>query len=296
MAEADVCVVIPTLGRPSLAGAVASALQQGVSVHVVVVNDSGRALEVSLPDEVTTLRTPGRRGAAHARNLGLAHANAPFVAFLDDDDVWLDDHLRHALDALRARPDRDVYSCRGLVIRGAGRTRIEPVELLGERTVADYFYGHDVWRSRARRILTPTLVFRRALADVAMDESLTMSEDTWWLLTVEATRGARMVQGEHVGVVVHADDDRESGAASGRSRDEIAWAHRLESLVPGAGAAHLAATQARRAARAGDAASLGHLAQQAVRMPGGWRWLPALGVQGAAAVTIGALRRVRGRR
>lgn len=296
MAEADVCVVIPTLGRPSLARAIASALQQDVPVHVVVVNDSGRPLEVGLPEAVTTLDTSGRRGAAHARNLGMAATRAPFVAFLDDDDVWLDGHLRHALDALAARPDRGVYSCRGLVIRGGGRTRIEPVELLGERTVADYFYGHDTWRSRARRILTPTLVFRRELAQVPMDESLTMSEDTWWLLTLEATRGARMVQGDHVGVVVHSDDERERGTAPGRSRDEIAWAHRLESVAPGAGAAHLAARQARTAARAGDPGALVDLARHAVRMPGGWRWLPPLGVQGAGAVAISAWRRLRGRR
>jgi glycosyltransferase involved in cell wall biosynthesis len=43
-------------------------------------------------------------GAAAARNVGLEAATAEFVAFLDDDDAWLPEHVRPQLARLAAEP------------------------------------------------------------------------------------------------------------------------------------------------------------------------------------------------
>ena len=98
-------IIIPTLGRPSLAvllDSLAASLAAGPSpAGIVLVDDSGadELLPPPPPDLarlVTMTRTPGRCGPAAARNAGRRSAGVAageWLAFLDDDVVvpptWL---------------------------------------------------------------------------------------------------------------------------------------------------------------------------------------------------------------
>ena len=116
-------VVIPTRNRwPLVRTAIASALaQRGVNIEVIVVVDgssdetSDRLAKVRDP-RLTVLRDSVGQGVARARNRGLAEVTAPWVAFLDDDDVWASGHLRAMLDAVRASELDDTRV--GLVFSG----------------------------------------------------------------------------------------------------------------------------------------------------------------------------------
>jgi hypothetical protein len=88
--------------------ALASALaQKDVDAQVIVVDDGStdrtvaelRALRHA---RVKVLCHDRSEGVSAARNLGLAHAASPWVAFLDDDDVWAPRYLAAMLDAARA--------------------------------------------------------------------------------------------------------------------------------------------------------------------------------------------------
>jgi glycosyltransferase involved in cell wall biosynthesis len=112
----QVSVVVPTLGRPALALALRSALdQRGVDVEVLVVDDgsAGRAGVVAerVGDaRIRLLRHDGRHGPGAARNTGVGAANAAWVALLDDDDLWAPDKLVRQLDAARATGRDWVYA------------------------------------------------------------------------------------------------------------------------------------------------------------------------------------------
>jgi glycosyltransferase involved in cell wall biosynthesis len=102
-------------------------------VDVVVVDDGsiertpGELRELRA-ERVLVLRLERPEGVSAARNLGLAHVRAPWVAFLDDDDVWAPGHLAAMLDAIRGsqlEPERV-----GLVFSGH-------LDLDSERHVAD---------------------------------------------------------------------------------------------------------------------------------------------------------------
>ena len=100
-----VTTIVPTFRRPEqLLTAVRSALAQDVRDHVVIVVDDGAGLP-ALPDDERLVAVSLRRNTrvlGLVRNVGIALARSPYIAFLDDDNEWRPDHLRHAVGALRA--------------------------------------------------------------------------------------------------------------------------------------------------------------------------------------------------
>ena len=103
-------VVIPTKDRfTTLRTTVACVLaQRDVDVDVVVVDDGGSdgtaERLAGTGGRVRVLRHASSAGVSQARNTGLAQASAPWVAFVDDDDLWSPDKLSHQLAALEADP------------------------------------------------------------------------------------------------------------------------------------------------------------------------------------------------
>jgi glycosyltransferase involved in cell wall biosynthesis len=97
-------VIIPTCDRPELlAKAVGSVMAQRFDdFELIIVNDGHAPVE---NDGAVVINTGGYRGHVVARNLGLAKARGEFIAFLDDDDRWIDaDHLARASLQLSKRP------------------------------------------------------------------------------------------------------------------------------------------------------------------------------------------------
>src|SRR6516165_6298515 len=113
----EVSVVIPTFNRwPMVAEAVASVMAQSrVEFELIIVDDGSidqtatqlpawTELITSEHRPVRTLRTQNR-GPAAARNLGVAAARAPLIAFLDSDDLWQTGKLQRQLGHMRQRPE-----------------------------------------------------------------------------------------------------------------------------------------------------------------------------------------------
>ncbi|MEU7941507.1 glycosyltransferase family 2 protein [Microbispora bryophytorum] len=98
-----VTVVIPTIGRPSLAATLAAV---GAGPEIVVVDDRpGESPEpLPVPGRVRVLRSGGR-GPAAARNAGWRAATTPWVVFLDDDVVPGPGWARALTDDLARLPD-----------------------------------------------------------------------------------------------------------------------------------------------------------------------------------------------
>jgi glycosyltransferase involved in cell wall biosynthesis len=121
-------------------------------------------------------------GLGDARNLGIAAARCPLVAFLDHDDLWVPDKLARQVAALAAMPAPAGVVGR-LVERGAGavdgppRPGRTPGTLLADRALfdevggfaTDLAIGTDMeWfaRAGARIVLLPdVLLIKRRRAD-----------------------------------------------------------------------------------------------------------------------------------
>ena len=103
-----VSVIVPTHNRPdrleeTLRSILAQTLQDA---EIIVVNDNGIDVGHVVARcrggmEIVHLRHNANRGLAAARNTGLRHARGRYIAYLDDDDIFLPDHLQTLADFLR---------------------------------------------------------------------------------------------------------------------------------------------------------------------------------------------------
>lgn len=165
--EPVLSVVMPVFnGSAWLAESLDSIRRQDVAGLELIVVDDGSA---DGSGELARRLFPGvrllvqeNRGAAAARNRGLAAAQAGIVGFLDHDDVWPDGSLRLRLEALQTSPG---------ALFALGRTRF-----LGAGA------EHEPW-------ISPNLgagLYRRELFSHAggLNEECRLIEDVDWFLRI----------------------------------------------------------------------------------------------------------------
>ena len=180
----DVSVVIPTRDRPELLALTLRTVlwQERVGAEVLVVDDGTRpdtqALVSGLGDSrVRWLRNPGPPGVSGARNGGIAVATSPWIAFLDDDDLWAPGKLAAQLAAATEEGAGWVYAG-DVTVDGELRVRAGAAPPPPEQVVA------ELRRYNAVPAGASNVVVRRDVLDAVgrFEAGLRTSED-WdlWL-------------------------------------------------------------------------------------------------------------------
>lgn len=177
-----VSVIVPTYNRPArLKAALASiAAQTFQDYEVIVVNDAGcdvSGVIAESPDRsrITYICHDRNRGLAATRNTGLRQAKGAYIAYLDDDDRFLPDHIETLVTFLETHKERAAYT-------DAWRVH---EERRGDRYVetkrdVPYSYEFDAARLLIANCFPVLTVMheRACLEDAGLfDESLTSHED-----------------------------------------------------------------------------------------------------------------------
>jgi glycosyltransferase involved in cell wall biosynthesis len=186
-----ISVVVPTRDRPALMGqALASirAHEGPLYSFEILVADNGTTPETPKVAEAfgATYIKVDRPGAGAARNAGLRAVTGDYVAFLDDDDVWLPSHLGKHFAELDADPKIEavlgqvIYTDQELQPLGAPYPADAPragVDLL-KKLLGDYLPQIG------------TLVARACvLGSIGeFDETLIGGQDMEWLLRIARRR------------------------------------------------------------------------------------------------------------
>ena len=197
-----VSVIVPTFRRPDLVPrAVTSALAQTVRAIEVIVVVDGRdretvAVLAQFRDSRLHVVVPPRHlGNADARNVGVEHARARWVAFLDDDDEWmpvkLERQLAAAAGAVCARP---VVTAR-MLARSEDGDRLWPRRAIrdGEHWSEYFFCRRTPFTGEGMVILSGLLAPRALLSDVPFTSGLPRHVDPDWLLRVSQADGVCLV-------------------------------------------------------------------------------------------------------
>ncbi|MGP8200419.1 MAG: glycosyltransferase family 2 protein [Limisphaerales bacterium] len=182
-----VSVIVPTFNRPGrLQETLRSIAGQTLrDFEIIVVNDSGVDVAAVIARceagvEIVHLRHNVNRGLAAARNTGLRHARGRYIAFLDDDDIFLPDHLRSLSDFLESSGKTAAYTdawCAEEEL-AEGRYRVARREV---RYSADWDNDRILVQN-----LAPVLCFMHerslGVATGEFDEQLTTHEDwDYWI-------------------------------------------------------------------------------------------------------------------
>ena len=112
-----VSVIIPTYNRPKmLAESVRSVLHQTYqNIEIIVINDSGVNVENTLiplnrNGNIIYVKHSKNRGLAAARNTGITLSKGNYIAYLDDDDIFLPHHVEALVSLLERTDYKIAYS------------------------------------------------------------------------------------------------------------------------------------------------------------------------------------------
>jgi len=145
----DITVVVPTRDRRVLVRRLLDrldAIDDDLRYELIVIDEQstdGTSEELAAWQPVKmslrVIRHDPPKGLSAARNVGLAAATAPYVAWIDDDDLTSPDRLRRQLDLIRASGAR--WSCAAKVdiddeLRVIGHGRCPSVDGLVDRLLS----------------------------------------------------------------------------------------------------------------------------------------------------------------
>lgn len=192
-------VIIPTIGRRSVLKSIESVMNQTVKPHQIVVILNGNFNGDFILDEfkkVIQLHFCHKSGVSNARNLGMEKLkeDIDLVAFLDDDDTWLEDKMELQIEFIKNyKLNRNDY---WLVSSGAYVTY--PKKQIIKRPkrwhttstlLFEQLYKFS-WKRSSVYIPTPSWVISRKVAmEIKFDPRLHNREDISFLLDIESKNG-----------------------------------------------------------------------------------------------------------
>jgi glycosyltransferase involved in cell wall biosynthesis len=234
-----VSVILPTHNRPHLLGeALASLIAQKERRWEAIIVDDASDIPVDispysdrLDGRARVVRHTYRQGGAAAKNTGIAHATAPLVAFLDDDDVYADDYLSRAIDVLGRHRELDLLHM-GVSWFGARRESSEQAyeaamkivlaEAHGTPLEADVIkFGRDLIAALLKTIpmaFQRPVVRARALREIGPYEALCFAWDCDWALRAALHGNTALLD---VGLYRQRVDGQQYSSHPSRERDRL---------------------------------------------------------------------------
>ena len=241
-----VSVILPTFNRARFLPEAFDSIERQTwpDWELIVVDDgSTDATEAIVRDAAARFGSRLRyvkqdnRGAYGARNTGLDHATASYVAFFDSDDLWLPHHLADCVAALETAPDVDwVYgACRCIDARGTtvqettfdvdGRPRpfrslivrqVGALRIIDDPDVVACQLTHGLYAG-----LQNSVIRRQVFDGHRFDESSRVVDDVMFLVRA-LVRGIHIGYLEDIHVIYRIHDDNSSGSSTSTNRESLA--------------------------------------------------------------------------
>lgn len=170
-------VIIPSYNRyESLKQAIGSVLSQSFKDFELIVVDDGSTDQTAetaagYKNKIIFIRQENK-GVSAARNLGVSISGAPYIAFLDSDDVWMQNKLEAHSEYIKNNPNIQIHQTDELWVRNG--SLVNPMKKHAK------IEGHIFIPSLDLCLVSPSaVVLSRSLFDSAgmFDEKMPTCED-----------------------------------------------------------------------------------------------------------------------
>lgn len=182
--DVDVSVIIPTYNRPNIIiSSLTSVLFQTYNVLEIIIvdgsdNDETRMRIESFHDKRIKYLKVDNVSVANSRNIGIEEASGDFIAFNDDDDVWLNDKIEKQVRFYKKKFDKNFIlysSCLKGIWGGNRRIPDDTVRIksgdIYEEVLLRNFIGLP-------SVMLPASICR----DIKFDQQLKCLEDWEWMI------------------------------------------------------------------------------------------------------------------
>ena len=148
-----VSVIIPTLNRPKeLKRSIQTVMDQtyGGDIEIIIIDDSKESQKQTIEKDfsvalnsknrhINYIHKAKKEGSPLARNIGIKEAKGDYVAFLDDDDMWLPEKIEKQVQVMEKGEDIGLVICYSLDKR-FGHERInKPPETISHEVALKAF-------------------------------------------------------------------------------------------------------------------------------------------------------------
>jgi len=180
-------VVIPAYNSEKyIEESVHSARRQTIGdIEIIIVcdpcGDSTETIAEELAKQdprITVIRNTERLGVAESRNIGMTEAGGEYIAFLDADDVWLEDKLSRQYELLTQTGSDICYSSYSFV-DASGREVGNPFVIKGSIDYKGLLYGNVIGTSAC-------VVSKEIAGKHRMDGSYYNEDYVFWLSLLKA--------------------------------------------------------------------------------------------------------------
>lgn len=224
-----VSIVIPTQGRKHLIEAVESAIGQvcpGFDMEVIVVVNSlvegGLKTLERLPSEVLIVHIDGDN-ANIARNEGVKRGTGYYVAFLDDDDIWLDSKIHAQILRGKSIDSESWITTSAVRTFGAGTSEKWPDRAIrSNESIPSFMMRRESVQQSPRWLQTsswfaPTSVF----IENPFDENVVIHQDIDWM--VRNSSRVLVDFSTEVLVLYRKSDEGSSMTSRSKAEDSVRW-------------------------------------------------------------------------
>ncbi|HCM9553144.1 TPA: glycosyltransferase [Enterobacter kobei] len=198
----DVSVVIPTIGRGSVFNAIESVLKQKYQAKEIILaydGDDFNSFEIDAKKFINNTKDSNGclfqvinvgpfSGGNVARQSAINIASFPFIALLDDDDIWLDNHLSDYYEIFNKKNTKlpVLFSCRSEIVDITHKREnvVVPQRCIEQgESIPDYLFRINKLVADCGFIQSSLMLFSRELAlSVPFLKNLRYHQDIDWLL------------------------------------------------------------------------------------------------------------------